>query len=274
VPIESRRTVTILFCDVVDSTRLATTLDAEAYRELMSSYYEAVRQAVEQHGGTVEKFIGDAVLALFGFPELHEDDALRAMRAALAARDAVDIPIRIAVNTGEVVTSVASEGPQVTGAPVNIAAHMEKRAAASEIVLGAETFGLVRNALRAEEVDLGDGLRAWRLDELVDSPPAPHFDTPLVGRKRELRKLRAAFQRARKEQSCVVATVVGEAGIGKTRLAREFVASVKDDARVLVGRCVSYGAGATFLPVAEIVRQAAPEVSVAGIASLLAGEDD
>jgi DNA-binding SARP family transcriptional activator len=274
VPIESRRTVTVLFCDVVDSTRLAMTLDAEAYRQLMSSYYEAVRRAVEQHGGAVEKFIGDAVLALFGVTELHEDDALRAIRAAIAARDAVDIPVRIAVNTGEVFTSVEAEGPRVTGAAVNIAAHMEKRAAASEIVVGAETFALVRDAVHAEEVDLGDGLNAWRLDELVDSPPTPQFDAPLVGRKAELRKLRAAFQRARKDGSCVVATVVGEPGIGKSRLGRELVASLKDDARVLIGRCVSYGAGATFLPVAEIVRQAIPDVSVEAIASVLAGEDD
>jgi DNA-binding SARP family transcriptional activator len=272
-PIESRRTVTILFCDVVDSTRLATTLDAEAYRQLMSSYYDAVRQAVEQHGGAVEKFIGDAVLALFGVPDLHEDDALRAVRAALASRDAVDIPVRIAVNTGEVFTSMEAEGPRVTGAPVNIAAHMEKRAAASEIVLGSETFALVRNAVRAEEVDLGDDLHAWRLDELADSRPTPSFDAPLVGRKGELRKLRAAFQRARKEKACVAATVVGEAGIGKSRLGRELVASLKDDARTLIGRCVSYGAGATFLPVAEIVRQAIPDVSVEAIASALAGED-
>jgi DNA-binding SARP family transcriptional activator len=274
VPIDSRRTVTILFCDVVDSTRLATTLDAEAYRQLMSSYYDAVREAVEQHGGSVEKFIGDAVLALFGVPELHEDDALRAIRAAIAARDAVDIPVRLAVNTGEVFTSVEAEGPRVTGAAVNIAAHMERRAAAGEIVLGAETFALVRDAVRAGELDLGDGLNAWRLDELVEPPPTPHFDAPLIGRKAELRKLRAAFQRARKEQACVVATVVGEPGIGKSRLGRELVASVKEDAHVLIGRCVSYGAGATFLPVAEIVRQAILDVSVETIASQLTGVDD
>jgi len=283
VPIESRRTVTVLFCDVVDSTRLATALDPEAYRRLMSSYYDAARRAIEAHGGAVEKFIGDAVMALFGVPELHEDDTLRAVRAAIDVRDAIEsldaehaVHVRIAVNTGEVVTSVEGEGPRVTGAAVNVAAHLEKGAAPNEIVLGEKTHELVRDAVRANPVDLGDGLRAYRLDELIGDaqPVTRRFDAPLVGRKRELRRLRTAFQRTRKEQSCVVATVVGEAGIGKTRLAREFVASAKQDARVLVGRCVSYGAGATYLPIAELVRQAAPDASVAGIASLLAGEDD
>jgi DNA-binding SARP family transcriptional activator len=280
-PTESRRTVTLLFCAIVDSTPLATALDAEAYRRLLLSYYDGVRCAVEEHGGAVEKLIGDAVLALFGVPKRHEDDALRAVRAAIAARDAAaalndDIHVRIAVNTGEVITSVEAEGPRVTGAAVNVAADLEQRAAAGQIVLGAETYALVRDAVRAEEVELGDGLRAWRLEELiVDAQPvARRFDAPLVGRARDLRELRAALRRARGEESCVVATAIGEAGIGKTRLARELLALVKEEARVLVGRCVSYGAGATFLPVAEIVRQAVPEVSVEGIASPLTGEDD
>src|SRR5438093_2245062 len=148
----SRRVVTVLFCDVVDSTRLATRLDPEAYRQVMSAYFDAVRGAIEAHSGTVEKFIGDAVMALFGVPELHEDDALRAVRAAVDARTAVavvnadllrdwnvELAVRIAVNTGEVMTSTADAATQVTGAPINIAAHMEKRAGANEIVLGEET---------------------------------------------------------------------------------------------------------------------------------------
>src|SRR5437868_1581080 len=207
-PTESRRVVTVLFCDVVDSTRLAMRLDPEAYRQVMSVYFNAVNTAIEAHGGTVEKFIGDAVMALFGIPELHEDDALRAVRAA--------------------------------------------------------------------RIELGDDLHVWRLDELIAEAPAVArpLEAPLVGRKKELRRLRNAFQRARKEQHCVVATVVGEAGIGKTRLGRALVTVLGDEARLLVGRCVSYGAGATFLPVAEIVKRAARAASVDGVASLLAGEED
>lgn len=280
--VESRRTVTVLFCDVVDSTRLATTLDPEAYRRLMSSYYDAAKRAIEAHGGAVEKFIGDAVMALFGVPELHEDDSLRAVRAALDVRDAIaNVPheqplrVRIAVNTGDVVTSVERDRPTATGAAINMAAHLERHAAADEIVLGAKTHALVRNDVRAEAVDLGDGLHGYRLDELIEhARSGVRSDVPLVGRKRELRRLRAAFHRMEKEQSCAVVTVVGEAGIGKTRLAREFVAWARGKARVLVGRCVSYGTGATYLPVAEFVRQIVPEPSVVGIRSALAGEED
>ena len=281
-PVESRRTVTVLFCDVVDSTRLAVTLDPEAYRRLMSSYYDATKRAIEAHGGTVEKFIGDAVMAVFGVPKLREDDALRAVRSAVNVRRAVDglqmvepLRLRIAVNTGEVVTSVEGDRPHVTGAPINVAAHLEKHAGAGEIVLGDKTYALVQGAVRATSVELGDGLHAYRLDQLVvtGQPGAP-LDPPLVGRQRELRRLRAAFQRVKRERECAVVTVAGEAGIGKTRLAREFVASAREDARVLVGRCVSYGAGATYMPIADVIRQAASQPSQDGIVSLLAGEDD
>jgi DNA-binding SARP family transcriptional activator len=279
---DSRRIVTVLFCDVVESTRLAMELDPEAYELLMSSYYDAARRALEAHGATVEKFIGDAVMGLFGVPERHEDDALRAVRAAVDLRSAVarirserDIRLRIAVNTGEVVVS-QSRGARATGAAVNVAAHLERRADANGILLGEATYGLVRDGVRADQVELGEGLTAWQLDEVIApaAPVARKPKTPLVGRKKELRRLRAAFQRARKENSCRIVTVVGEPGIGKTRLAREFVDSVRDDARILVGRCVSYGAGATYLPIAEIVRQVAPVATLDGIASLLWEDDD
>jgi DNA-binding SARP family transcriptional activator len=282
VAVESRRTVTVLFCDVVDSTRLATSLDPEAYRHLMSSYYDAAKRAMESHGGVVEKFIGDAVMAVFGVPELHEDDPLRAVRAAVDVRAAIDrlaieppLRVRIAVNTGEVVTSVESDRPRVTGAAINIAAHLEKHAETNEIVLGAKTHALVHDAVSAESVDFGEGLSGFRLVDIrADANPSRRFDARLVGRKRELRTLRAALQSSTRERACGVVTVVGEAGIGKTRLAREFVRSAHEESRVLVGRCVAYGAGATYLPVAEIVQAVVPEASAAGIRSLLAGEDD
>jgi DNA-binding SARP family transcriptional activator len=287
---DSRRTVSILFCDLVQSTRLARELDPEAYRALMTRYLETVRRPIEAHGGIVEKFIGDAVMAVFGAPELHEDDAIRAVRAAVEAREAVAelagvaeaewgvrLAVRIAVNTGEVVVVSAPEQYlNVTGAAVSVASHIEEQGGPGEVLLGDETYRLLAHAVRAEPVDLEDGLHAWRLEELT--PDARHLvrrdDAPLVGRDKQLRRLLAAFDAARDEKRCRVVTIVGEAGIGKTRLARELVASVRDDAQVLVGRCVSYGEGATYLPLEEIVRKAASEPSVDGIAALLAGEDD
>jgi DNA-binding SARP family transcriptional activator len=280
VVLDSRRMVTVLFCDVVGSTRLATELDAEAYHQLMSSYFDVASEAINAHGGTIEKFVGDAVMALFGVPELHEDDALRAVRAAVDIRTAVasgrageDIRVRIGINTGEVVTS-ASSRLRAVGAAVNVAAHLEERAGASEIVLGAATEPLVREAVRATKIDLGDGLTAWRLQEVIAPVAAVERRTPLVGRRRELRRLEDVFQRTREEKLCNVVTIVGEAGIGKSRLAREFLDAVRREARVLVGRCLPYGAGATYLPIADIVRGVAPDASVAGIAELLGDTED
>jgi DNA-binding SARP family transcriptional activator len=286
---ESRRTVSVLCCELVDSTRLATVLDAEAFRRVISAYLAAVRGAIEAHGGLVETFMGDAVMAVFGVPDLHEDDALRAVRAAVEARasiaklndvtsrqSGVQPAIRIALNTGEVITSGAGEKALVTGAVVNVAAHLEQLAGRNEIVLSEETRRLVHDAVRAEPIERDEGFRGWRLDELIaaETALARPLDAPLVGRRQELRRLRSAFRSAQAERSCRVVTVVGEAGIGKTRLARELVAEVGDEARVLVGRCAAYGAGATYLPLGEIVRQAAPDASLAGIAALLEGEDD
>ena len=270
-----RRTVTILFCDLVDSTRLATELDPEVYRGLISRYFAVVREPIERHGGTVEKFIGDAVMAVFGVPVLHEDDALRAVRAAREVQDALrtlDIEARIGVTTGEVhVLSASGEDLHVSGAAASVASQLEERAPAGGILLGDETYRLVRDAVGAEPV--GD---AWKLDEVLAGAPAyaRRLEAPLVGREEELQRLLTAYRNAREDRHCRVVTVVGEAGIGKTRLGREFVASVREEAQVLVGRCVSYGEGATYLPIAEIVRQAAAEPSLDGIRALVQGEED
>jgi DNA-binding SARP family transcriptional activator len=287
---DSRRTVSILFCDLVESTRLARELDPEAYRALMTRYLDGVRRPIEAHGGTVEKFIGDAVMAVFGAPKLHEDDALRAVRAALGARDAVAeladvaeaewgvrLAVRIAVNSGEVVVvSTPEQDLHVTGAAVSVASHLEEQGRPGEVLLGDETYRLLSHAVRAEPLDLAEGLHAWRLQELSADVPqlVRRDDAPLVGRDKQLRRLLAAFDAAREEKRCRVVTILGEAGIGKTRLARELIASLDDEPRVLVGRCVSYGEGATYLPLAEIVRQAAPDPTAAGVAALLAGEED
>ena len=274
-----RRTVTALFCDLVDSSRLAGELDPEVYRQVLSRYFDLAREAIERHGGTTEKFIGDAVMAVFGFPELHEDDALRAVRAAAdvqaalgAEQWAVPLAARIGVSTGEVhVLSSPGEDLHLSGAAASIASQLEERAPPGGILIGAETHRLVRGAVRAEPVD-----DAWRVDEVFADAPAytRRLDAPLVGREEELGRLRSAYASVCDEKHCRVVTILGEAGIGKTRLARELVSLVRDEAEVLVGRCASYGEGATYLPVAEIVRAAAEEESLAGIRMLLEGEED
>jgi DNA-binding SARP family transcriptional activator/tetratricopeptide (TPR) repeat protein len=268
-----RRTVTILFCDLVGSSELAAQLDPEAYRALLSRYFELVREPIERHGGMLEKFIGDAVLAVFGVPELHEDDALRAVRAAVEAQARLreaEIAARIGISTGEVhVLSAPGEPLHVSGAPASGASQLEGRAPSGAVLLSDETYSLVRDALRADEHD-----GAWLVHDVVPGAPAyaRRLDAQLVGRVEELDRLRAAYGDARDSARCRVATVVGEAGIGKTRLMRELLSPLRDDARLLVGRCVSYGEGATYLPIAEAVRHVAP--TPAALAAVLAKEDD
>jgi DNA-binding SARP family transcriptional activator len=273
-----RRTVTVLLCDLVDSTKLAASLDPEVYRVLMSRYFESVRGPIERHGGTLEKFIGDAVMAVFGVPLLHEDDPLRAVRAARDIQDALgDFPegrldARVGLSTGEVhVLSSPGEALHVSGAVASVASQLEGRAPVGGVLVSDETYRLVRDAVQAERV--GD---AWRLDKVRPDAPAyaRRLDAPLVGREHELERLRGTYANACTDKHCRVVTVVGEAGIGKTRLARELIAPLRDEARVLVGRCVSYGEGATYLPIAEIVRDAAPDESLAGIRALLGDEED
>jgi tetratricopeptide (TPR) repeat protein len=164
----------------------------------------------------------------------------------------------------------------VSGAPASAAAKLEQRASPGEVLLGSDTYRLVRDAVRADLVELPEGLQAWQLDELVpDAPPyARRLDAELIGREAELERLRGAYANACADKHCRVVTVVGEAGIGKTRLVREFVTSLRERAQVVIGRCVSYGEGATYLPIAEVVHQAAAEHSLAGIRELLEGEED
>ena len=267
---ERRKTVTILFADLVESTELAEALDPESLRRVLDGYFAAARRAIEGHGGTIEKFIGDAVMAVFGVPVAHEDDALRAVRAAVDTRAAVvalseaverehglELDLRIGINTGDVYVGDPGHGGLVTGNAVNVAKRIEQAAPSGSIMLGAATLELVRDAVRVKAVKprKEKPLPAFRLLELVAGAPsvARYLEAELVGREDELRRLLAVFEEAKREPPSQVVAVVGEPGIGKTRLANELIALVEREATVLTGRCVSYGEGATYLPLREMV---------------------
>jgi DNA-binding SARP family transcriptional activator len=247
-PLEHRQTVTVLFADIVDSTRLARSLDPEALRGVVARYFTVLRGIFEQYGGTVEKFIGDAVLAVFGVPRVHEDDALRAVRAAWSAREAlaelnvelasdwgVEIAVRMGINTGEVVAG-GSHQLLASGHAVNLAKRLEEIASANEILVGEATWRLVGEAVQARPVELaaaGDVDSAWRVEGISEAPAfARRLETPLVGRQRELARLRDAYQRAVDNDRAQLLTVLGSAGIGKTRLALELAAMLGDVARL------------------------------------------
>src|SRR5665213_2181113 len=278
----ARRTVTVLFCDLAGSTELGERLDPESLRALLQRWYEAMRTAVESHGGQVEKFIGDAVMAVFGVPQVHEDDALRAVRAAVEMRDALGrlntellaegrpgLRIRIGINTGEVVTGDGTT-TLVTGDAVNTAKRLEEAAASDEILIGATTRRLVANAAELEQADpvaakgKRDPVEAWRVLVTIAgaAPFARRLDAPLVGRSSELAFLREALDGAIADRGCRLVTVFGVAGIGKSRLAAELLAEVSGHAAVLSARCLPYGNGISFLPLAELVRSAGGDEAI------------
>ena len=257
-----RKTVTVVFCDLVGSTSLGERTDPEALRELMSRYHAELRTILERHGGSVEKFVGDAAMAVFGLPQVHEDDALRAVRAAIEMRDAVatlGLAVRIGVNTGEVVAGAGET--LVTGDAVNVAARLEQAAGTDEVLIGAATERLVRSRIRADATEplalkgKSELVPAFRVRELRDDIPAftRPIAAPFVGRKTELELLEQALETAVGTRAPQLATIVGPPGIGKSRLARELIGRAK--ARVLVGRCLSYGEGITYWPLQEMVSQ-------------------
>jgi class 3 adenylate cyclase/tetratricopeptide (TPR) repeat protein len=257
---EVRKTVTVLFADVVGSTALGESRDPEAVRALMATWFDDARTILGRHGGTVEKFIGDAVMAVFGIPRTHEDDALRAVRAAAELQRP---ELRIGVNTGEV---VAGEGEtMVTGDAVNVAARLEQAAGPGEVLIGAETFRLVRDAVDVEKsppLDLkgkAEPVPAYRLLEIDTAAEgvARRLDSPLVGRQRERERLRADFEHVVSERTCQLFTLLGPAGVGKSRLVLDFVESV--DARTVRARCLPYGEGITYWPLVEVVLQLGAE---------------
>jgi class 3 adenylate cyclase len=276
---QRRKLATVLFCDVSGSTALGERVDAEAVRELMFRYFHEMRSAIERHGGTVEKFIGDAVVAVFGVPTAHEDDALRAVRAAaemqerasslnkdLEKRFGIRIALRIGLNTGEVVAGdTATRETFVTGDAVNIAARLEQHAEPGEVLLGSSTYKLVREVVTA---DAGDPitvkgktapLKVHRLIEVrvPQGSPARRAGELLVGREKELAELERALEDAVSARACRLVTVLGEPGVGKSRLAAELIAGAGTGVTVLQGRCLSYGEGITYWPVIEMIRGAA-----------------
>ena len=260
---EQRKVVTILFCDLVGSTALGESTDPEALRARMRRYFEDLRAIIERHGGTVEKFVGDAVMAVFGIPISHEDDALRAVRAAAEMRDAIaehGLEARIGVNTGEVV--VGGEGETlVTGDAVNVAARLEQAAGAGDVFIGAETHSLVRDAVRVEVVEplalkgKAQPVEAFSLLEILPESEglARNPEALLVGRKRERNRLWRDFEDVLEDRSCRLVTLLGPAGIGKSRLVADFLERVGDSADILRGRCLSYGEGITYWPLVEIL---------------------
>jgi class 3 adenylate cyclase/tetratricopeptide (TPR) repeat protein len=277
---ERRKVVTVLFCDVIGSTALGERLDPESLRRVMAQYFEAMKLVIERHGGTVEKFVGDAVMAVFGVPVLHEDDAIRALRSVSEMREVLvglnadlgrdygtTLALRIGVNSGEVVTG--TDERLVTGDAVNVAARLEQAAQPGEILLGEATRLLSRDMVETEPIEplelkgKSEPVPAWRLVSISTEAAERRPDSPLVGRRQELATLVGAWERVRRDRRCELVTVVGAAGVGKSRLVAEFLASI--DGAVVRGRCLSYGEGITYWPVVEVLKQLEPRLPELGL---------
>ena len=294
---ERRKVVTVVFADVVGSTALGERVDPETLRWAMQRWFERMVDVIERHGGTVENLIGDAVMGVFGIPVVHEDDALRAVRAAAEMREEVavvggelrrergiEFAVRIGVNTGEAVTGASPTGGHFTaGDMVNVAARLEQAARPGDILLGRDTFSLVRHAVEAEPVapltvkGKREVLEAHRLLGVATGargrPERPR--APMVGRQRERRRLLDTFHQAVADRSCHLFTVLGVAGVGKSRLVAEVLETIDGAATVAVGRCLPYGDGLTWWPLVEalgttgLLERAGPD---AGDAAALVSE--
>jgi class 3 adenylate cyclase/tetratricopeptide (TPR) repeat protein len=257
-----RKLATVLFVDIVDSTQLVTGADPEVVRRRVAEFFDRVSHCVTVHGGIVEKFAGDAVLAAFGIPQAHEDDAERAARAALGIRQSVrelDLEVRVGIEAGEVVVDQA-DSTFATGEAVNLAARLQQAAMPGEILVGPTAHRLARERLVVEDAGplelkgMGAALRAWRVISAVDGTHV-HVNAPLVGRETELELLQHTYERTLRDGRAHLFTIYGEPGVGKSRLVREFVDSV-DGASVLKGRCLPYGESVTYWPLAEMVKSA------------------
>ena len=296
--------MTVLFADVAGSTELADRLDPEELRDVMSAWYAGARSEIEAQGGTVEKYIGDAVMAVFGVPVAHEDDPARALRAALGLRErlvalnrelserhGVGIEIRTGINTGEGLTSTDPPPGEamVTGVSINVAARLEQLAEPGQILVADRT---ARSATGFRFEDLGElalrgkqaRVRAHALLGISRDRATrglPGVSAPLVGRERELDLLLALQERVVAEERSQLVTIYGDPGVGKSRLVQEFVerlAATAEPAQIVSGRCLSYGEGITFWPLAEILKQLAgladdapAELTIGRIAAFAAG---
>ncbi len=275
---EIRKMVSIVFTDLVGSTAMGERLDPESLRRVMLIYFDEMRAVVDRHGGVIEKFIGDAVMAVFGIPLVNEDDALRAIRTAVDMRSAlgdlnkqleqdwgVTITVRTGVNTGEVLAGESWDmDTGILGDTVNTAARFEQAAPPGEILIGASTYSLVRNEVEVEAVEpltlkgKAQPVPVYKVLSLKQTDAIDrHIDSPMVGRENELGLLNNSFERAVGERSCHMFTVMGPAGVGKSRLATELLRNAPDGTRVVRGRCLPYGEGITFWPIVEIVKEAA-----------------
>ncbi len=273
-PREIRKTVTLLFTDLKDSTALTGRIDAEAMNEIKARYFSAMADQIRSHGGEVEKNVGDAIMAVFGRIRAREDDALRAVRAAHGMQVkvtelneefqrfyGVEISVRTGVNTGEIVANLdpAADQNLATGDAVNVAARLEQNAPAGEVLLGEVTHELVQHHVEVERLDLAlkgkpEPVPAYRLIDVHDVAAPAQAGTPLLGRDREVLQLREAYDAMLAERTPRLVTVTGDAGVGKSRLIADFVAAASEEAAVLHGRCLAYGDGITFWPLVEIVR--------------------
>ncbi|HEY8315558.1 MAG TPA: AAA family ATPase, partial [Gaiellaceae bacterium] len=257
-----RKLATVLFVDLVDSTGLVADADPEVVRRRVSRFFDQVSRCIVTHGGTVEKFAGDAVMAAFGVPLAHEDDAERAVRAGLATLDRVKdlgLQARIGIESGEVVAD-DGESTFATGEAVNLASRLQAYAGPNEILVGPGAASLVRGRVELEPIGELD-LRGWR-DPIAAhrvvcavelSAPLRNLAAPLVGRESELELLENTYERAVRDRRAALFTIYGDPGVGKSRLAREFVAGL-EGATVLIGRCLPYGEGVTYWPLAEMVK--------------------
>jgi predicted ATPase/class 3 adenylate cyclase/DNA-binding SARP family transcriptional activator len=273
---EMLKLVTVLFADIVGSTAWAEPLHAEDARDLMADYFAAMAAEIRAEGGTIEKYVGDAIMAVFGVPTVHEDDAVRAVRAAWRmlerlrswneGRDAGHaLEIRIGLSTGEVLASGAEGADlRITGDAVNLAARLEQAAKPGTVVVADRTARSVRSHFELRPVDepigtkgRNEALGAWLVEahrSPEESRGAPGISMPLVGRDQELSVLRTAFDHACREGRPALVTVIGDAGVGKSRVVREFLSLVEGEAKVLIGRCLSYGQGVTLWPLGEMLK--------------------
>jgi class 3 adenylate cyclase len=294
---EMLKLVTVLFADVVGSTTRAEEMHPEDVRAVMADYFAAMSEEITAEGGTIEKFVGDAVMAVFGVPAAHEDDPLRAVRAARrmlgrlerwneSRSPAERITVRIGVSTGEVLAA-GSPGRDllVTGDAVNVAARLQQSAEPGTIVLGERTAQAVQGAFELRPLDTldlkgkRDPVAAWSVEgerEVAEPRGVPGLQAPMVGRDRELEILRSLFARVRDERSPHLATITGDAGVGKSRLMRELIAPLEVETKVVVGRCLPYGDGVTLWPLGEILKAEAvvlendqAEVALAKIEALV-----